>query len=88
MIQPLSPNKAGLAFGALLGLFHLCWSILIALGWAQFIIDWIFKFHMIQPVYQVMPFSWSMMISLIIITSVFGYILGYVFGLLWNVLHK
>ncbi|MFA6447104.1 MAG: hypothetical protein WCW31_02490 [Patescibacteria group bacterium] len=87
MIKALSPNKVGLVLGALLVVFHLCWSILVALGWAQFVIDWIFTLHMIQPVYQIMPFSFGLMLGLLVMVFVIGYAMGYVGGLLWNFLH-
>lgn len=53
----ISPNKVGLVIGALIGGWHLVWSVLVLLGWAQRIIDFIFWAHMIRPVYIIKPFD-------------------------------
>jgi hypothetical protein len=42
-------NKVGLAIGALVGGWHLVWSLLVLIGWAQPILDFIFWAHMIKP---------------------------------------
>jgi hypothetical protein len=52
-----NPNKVGLVIGALIGGWHLVWSLLVLIGWAQPIIDFIFWAHMIKPVYFVKPFD-------------------------------
>ena len=88
MNTPLRPKNVGLAFGGLLAIWHATWSILVALGWAQFLIDWIFRFHFIQPVYKIMPFDAFFALCLIVITGVFGYILGWVFAIIWNAVQK
>jgi hypothetical protein len=38
----INPNKAGLALAALMAAWHLAWSVLVALGLAQPLIDFIF----------------------------------------------
>ena len=82
-----NPNKVGLVFAAVLGGWHLIWAILVLLGWAQRIIDFIFWAHMIQPVYVIKPFDPLAAVTLIIITAVIGYIFGFVGALIWNKLH-
>ena len=84
----LNPNKAGLAFGGLLGLFHFVWSLLVLLGLAQPFISFIFQLHMIVPPYTIAPFSLLMALGLIIITSLIGYIFGWVFAKIWNYVQK
>jgi hypothetical protein len=84
----LSPHSTGLALGGLFGLVHAGWSVLIVIGLAQPLLDWVFRLHMIQPVYQVASFSLSMAAVLVVVTGLIGYALGYVFALLWNALHK
>jgi hypothetical protein len=83
-----SPNKVGLVIGALIGGWHLVWSILVLLGGAQPIIDFIFWAHMIQPIYVIKPFNLLAAITLIVITSVTGYIFGFVGTVIWNRLHR
>ena len=84
----ISPNKVGLVIGTLIGGWHLVWSLLVLLGWAQRIIDFIFWAHMIQPVYVVKSFNLVAAITLIVITAVTGYTFGFVGAVIWNRLHR
>ncbi len=84
----LEPRKAGLPLGALVGLLHICWSLLLALGWAQPLMDWIFQLHMIAPIFQVVPFNFGLAIMLIVVTSVIGYLMGWVLAYIWNRVHR
>jgi hypothetical protein len=83
-----NPNKLGLVFAAVIGGWHLCWVVLVVLGWAQRIIDFIFWAHMIQPVYVIKAFDPVAAITLIIITGGTGYVFGYVGAVVWNKLHR
>ena len=82
-----NPNRIGLVFGALIGGWHLLWAVLVLLGCAQPIINFIFWAHMIQPVYVIKPFDPVAAVTLIIITAVIGYIFGLVGAVIWNKLH-
>jgi hypothetical protein len=81
-------NKVGLVIGALIGGWHLLWSLLVLLGWAQRIIDFIFWAHMIKPVYVVKSFNLAATVTLIAITALIGYMFGFVGGVIWNKLHR
>ena len=83
----ISKHKLGLVVGYFLGLWHLTWSLLVALGLAQPLINWVFRLHFIQPPYTVTPFRLSLAIVLIAITTTLGYIVGWVLGAIWNRLH-
>ena len=84
----LNKNKVGLTFCALVGGVHLIWSILVGFGWAQALVDFIFKLHMVKPVVVVDSFNFGLALALIIITAVIGYIVGYVFAFVWNKFHR
>ena len=84
----ISPNNAGLVLGALLGAWHLLWALLVALGWGQSVIDFVFRVHFLKPVYVVDAFKASTALALIGITAGIGYVTGFVFGFLWNRLHR
>jgi hypothetical protein len=83
-METINPNKAGLALGALFGGWHLVWSLLVALGVAQAVIDFVFWMHFIKPIYVIEPFELARAFILVVATSSFGYMLGFAFGLLWN----
>ena len=82
-----NPNKVGLVIAVLIGSWHVTWSLLVLIGWAQPILDFIFWAHMIQQVYFVKPFDPMAAVTLIVITAVIGYVFGFVGAVIWNRLH-
>ena len=82
-----NPNKVALGIGTLIGSWHVAWSLLVLIGWAQPILDFIFWAHMIKTVYFVKPFDPMAAITLIVITAVIGYAFGFLGAVLWNRLH-
>ncbi len=84
----IKPSRAALVFGSLAGGWHLLWSLLVALHWAQPLIDFIFWIHFIKPVYVVEGFGLGRALILIAVTSTIGGGVGYFFGLLWNRIHR
>lgn len=83
-MNAINKNKTGLALGSLIGVWHLSWVLLVASGFAQPFIDWIFRLHFIEPPYRIASFSLGTALTLIGITFIFGYLLGWLFGALWN----
>ena len=81
-------HKVGLVVGALLGGWHLLWSILVALGWGQPLINFVLWAHMIHLPYVVGPFDITAAVTLIVLTAVVGYILGYICAWVWNRVHR
>src|SRR5262249_39958326 len=47
-MQHFSPTKTALAVGVFLGVWHLVWSLLVALNWTQPLYDFILWAHMIH----------------------------------------
>ncbi len=88
MSARINVGKAGLVLGAVIGGWHLCWSILVALRLAQPVIDFVFWMHFIKPIYVIEPFEIVRAAILLIITAGVGFIIGSVFALIWNALHK
>jgi hypothetical protein len=83
-----NPNRTGLVIGALIGGWHLFWSLLVAVGWAQPFIDFIFWAHMIRSIYVIKPFDPAAAGMLIVVTAGMGYVMGYVGAIVWNKLHR
>jgi hypothetical protein len=86
-MKAIHPIKAGVTLGVLIGAWHVCWAILVALGWAQPLIDFVLWMHFIQPVYVVGPFDVTRAAILIVVTTGVGFFIGYAFSLIWNRLH-
>jgi len=79
-----NPSKTGFVLAFLLGGWHLLWALLVAVGWAQALINFVFWMHFINPVYVIQPFNLGIALTLILVTSAIGYVIGYVLGFLWN----
>ena len=84
----ISPNKVGLALGALIGGWHVVWALLVAAGWAQWVLNFAFWMHFLKPPYTVGPFSAAIAAILVVVTAAVGYVFGYIFGVLWNWIHR
>ena len=80
--------KLGIAFGVLLGATHLSWGLLVALGWAQSLMDFVFWMHFIRPIYVIQPFSLLTSAILVIVTSLSGFFIAFIFGVILNGLHR
>ena len=83
-MKAIRPHSFGLVFGLFLGLFHLVWAAMIFTGTAQIAMDFVFRLHMITPLFQIAPFSLGNALGLVLFTASFGYMLGFVLGAMWN----
>ena len=88
MTRRINKNKAGIVVGLVTGLWHLMWSLLVAFGAAQAVTNWIFRLHFIQPPYTITAFNVVTAVTLIVVTSMIGFVIGWVFGAIWNWLHS
>jgi hypothetical protein len=83
-MKRVDAHRVGVAFGSFLGLWHAVWAVLVFLGAAQWLIDFIFRLHMIAPPYKIAGFNLLTAISLIVVTASIGYVSGLVIGIIWN----
>lgn len=88
MAHKLQSHEAGLTLGTVLGVFHMIWSLLIAGGFAQPLLDFVFMLHRIKPVYQILPFDFLLAVGLVLVTACIGYVIGYAFAVVWNKVQK
>ncbi|MBI4994682.1 hypothetical protein HZC21_03495 [Candidatus Peregrinibacteria bacterium] len=84
----INKNRAGLILGTFLGLFHLLWSILVAVGVAQWWMDFVLKLHFLNNPFAIAQFDWIFALGLVVMTFVVGYVLGWILAWLWNSMHK
>lgn len=79
-----NPVRLGLIFGAFLALFHTCWVALVALGWGQALMDFVFWAHFISAPWHIEPFALARACALIGFTFAVGLVIGLAGGRLWN----
>ena len=84
----LNQHTTGLTLGAFAGVVHIFWSLLVALGLAQPLTDWIYWLHFVNNPLRIRQFEITTSIMLVVITSLVGYAVGFVFANVWNFLHK
>lgn len=76
MSAHINVGKAGLVLGAVIGGWHLCWSMLVALRLAQPVIDFVFWMHFIKPIYVIEPFAIVRAAILLILTAAVGFVIS------------
>lgn len=80
----ISVNKTGLAFGLLMAGCHLVWALLVAVGWAQIYLDFIFWLHFLSQPFVLQPFHAGTAALLVLVTGAIGYLGGFIFASIWN----
>lgn len=88
MNHHINPIKTGLAVGKLIGGIHLVWVVLVALGWAQALVNFSQWAHMLSVPVVIQPFDLTAAVTVIIFAAAVGYVLGYAFAHIWNYLHR
>lgn len=84
----MDKTRSGMILGAFAGTFHLIWSILVGAGFAQAILDFIYKIHFLNNPLVVQTFSVANAILLLVVTSLVGFVFGWFLAFLWNKLRK
>ena len=80
----ISSWRTGFALGAFLGLSHLIWAAVVAFGTAQQLIDFLLRIHFMEMTVHVIPFDPALAGTLVVATSVIGFLVGAAFAAIWN----
>jgi hypothetical protein len=80
----IDPMRTGLIFGLFLALFHTAWAILVMLGRAQSLLNFVFWAHFITPPYRVEAFEAGRAAILVGFVFATGAVMGWAVALLWN----
>lgn len=80
----INQHKTGLALGAVMGIWHLLWALIVALGIAKPILDFILTLHFLNFNYEVRDFDALVALILVVGTSSIGYVMGFILASIWN----
>lgn len=84
----LNPHKTGLTLGGLFALLHAGWSALVAFGFAQALMNFVFSIHFLTNPYRVLGFNLVTALTLVVVTFGVGYVTGWAFAMIWDKLYK
>ena len=87
MASTVNPHRVAVALASVVACWHLAWALLVLLGWAQPVINFIFWLHFITPPYQVAAFVLWRALLLIVVTAAMAYVFGGLIAVIWNRLH-
>ena len=87
-MQHIHPSRAGLVLALIAGGLNSMWSLIVAMGWGQALINFIFWVHFIKPVHEIEPFNIGTALLLVLVATCIGFAVGNGFAMLWNKLYK
>jgi hypothetical protein len=82
----ISVNRAGLSVAAVIAGWHLAWILLAASGWAQPLVDFVYRLHFLKSEALVGPFDPATAALLVVVAAIVGYAAGASLALTWNCL--
>jgi len=74
----------GVVWGCFLATLHLAWALLVLVGLAQPLINFIFWLHMLSVPVQVQPFELGIAALLVGVTWCVGFGFGVIFSVFWK----
>jgi hypothetical protein len=80
----IDPIRVGVTIGLALVAVHASWAALVAVGWAQELLNFVFWAHFISPVYHVEPFKIDRAFVLLDVVFLAGLVFGTTGGWVWN----
>lgn len=88
MREILNKHKSGLIFGTFAALLHALWSVIVALGFGQWIVNFVNSLHFFSASEVVQPFAFGNAFMLVITAFVVGYVFGFIFAAVVNFYNK
>jgi hypothetical protein len=84
VMAKLSIPKCALVGAGIMAGLHAAWAGLVASGYAQSLMDFIFRLHFIEPVYRIVAFDLQTAGLLIAVTGSLGALAGVLVGVIVN----
>lgn len=83
-MRHLSMANAAVAVGTVFAAWHITWVILVGVGWATEVLNFILELHFLKVDFKLSPYSAFTAFSLVVLTFCVGALLGAIFALVWN----
>jgi hypothetical protein len=83
-MRHISIAKTAMAVGTVFAAWHTMWVVLVGLGWATEVLNFVLELHFLKIDFQLAPYSPFTAFSLVAITFCAGALLGAIFALVWN----
>ncbi|MBI2611858.1 hypothetical protein HYW54_03890 [Candidatus Gottesmanbacteria bacterium] len=87
-MKTLDPIHVGIILGLFFGSLHLIWSVFVAIGLAGWWLDFVTSVHFLSNPFTLQVFDPVRALTLIVVTTVVGFVYGYLFAFIWNKVHK
>lgn len=87
-MKDLNKNQVGLITGIFFAVLHIGWSLLVFLGLAQALVDWVLWLHFMNIQVRIESFDLLKGVQLALFTFVVGYLLGWICTWIWNMVIK
>lgn len=83
-MRHISIPRTAMAVGTVFAAWHAMWVVLVGLGWATDVLNFILELHFLKIDFQLAPYSAFTALALIALTFCAGALLGAIFALVWN----
>lgn len=87
-MKKLNGHTIGLIVGILLGVWHAIWALLVMVGMAKPLLDFIYGIHFLSNPFIIRPFDMTTAVTLVVVTAGIGYVIGWAFAAIWNMLKR
>ena len=86
-MKTLNPQHIGLILGTFFAVVHLIWVTMVALGFAQWYLDFVISNHFVNNPFTIQAFDPVKALFLVAMTFIVGFVFGYIFAFIWNRVH-
>lgn len=83
-MRHISIANTAMSVGTVFAAWHAIWVVLVGVGWAASVLNFILELHFLKIEIQLAPYSAFTAFSLVAITFCVGALLGAIFAIVWN----
>ncbi len=84
MADELNPKRTAITVGTFAALVHAVWAAIVALGFAQGLLNWAMRLHFLNIAITVSAFGAITAATLVVVAFIGGAAAGWIFSLAWN----